>query len=175
MRQVVLKDILTMAEAAQGQIDRIFLHWSAGHYHQFFDDYHINIDSDGSLHVSNDLTERKAHTWKQNTGSVAVALACCAFATPDDLGEEPPTTEQVEAIAQVVAMLCYGLQLPVDSLHVRTHAEQADIDEYGPGQTWERWDLWVMPGMENGAAGDIIRGKAIYYLDQWRNDGTLDN
>jgi hypothetical protein len=193
VQQVTLKDILTMAKAAQGQIDRIFLHWSAGHYHQFSGGYHVNIDNDGTLYAStDDLAEVKSHTWHQNTGAIGVTMAACAFATPKDLGDparvaqygveylnkheipyEPPTTEQIEAMAQVVAMICYGLQLPVDIIHVRTHAEQANIDDYGPNNTWERWDLWVLPGMEDGAGGDVIRGKAIYYLEQWGNDGTL--
>lgn len=166
VRQIVLENLCQMAKAAQGEIGRIFLHWSAGHYGQMFDDYHINIDYDGSIYTPViSLTERLAHTWQQNTGAIGVALSCCAFATPQDLGEEPPTDLQIEALAQVVAILCRELGLPIDYAHVRTHAEQADIDGYGPATTWERWDLWILHNDdEAGSGGNIIRGKANWYL-----------
>jgi hypothetical protein len=93
-------------------------------------------------------------------------MACCAFATSNDLGDEPPTDAQIEAMSQCVAALCKGLDIPIDKDHVRTHAEQADIDEYGPATTCERWDLWFLKnGEEQGTGGDIIRGKANFYTD----------
>lgn len=168
MRQISLEDLCQMAREAQNDIDRIFLHWSAGHYGQFFSDYHVNIDKDGSLYTSVEgLTELLAHTWQQNSRSVGIAMSCCAFATPDDLGSEPPTESQIESIAQVVAILCRELGLIVDYTHVRTHAEQADIDGYGPATTFERWDLWILKnGDEPGSGGDTIRAKAAWYLQR---------
>ena len=162
MNQVTLDNIRTMAEAAAGQIDRIFLHWSAGHYGQFFEDYHINIDYDGSIYVSTeDLTEVKAHTWHQNTGAVGVAMACAYQATTNNLGPEPPTPAQLQSMAQVVKALCNGLGLPVNYEHVRTHAEQADIDGYGPATTCERWDGWFWSaGDTPGSGGERIRQMA---------------
>jgi len=152
-----------MAEAAAGQIDRIFLHWSAGHYGQFFEDYHINIDYDGAIYASTaDLTEVKAHTWHQNTGAVGVAIACAYQATTNNLGPEPPTPAQLQSMAQVVKALCDGLGLPVSFEHVRTHAEQADIDGYGPATTSERWDGWLWhDGDAPGSGGDWIRQLAM--------------
>ena len=155
MEQVTLDNIRTMAEAAAGQIDRIFLHWSAGHYGQFFDDYHINIDYDGAIYAStDDLTEVKAHTWHQNTGAVGVAIACAYQAATNNLGPEPPTPAQLQSMAQVVRALCDGLGIPVSFEHVRTHAEQADINGYGPATTCERWDLAILrdggPWMDGG-------------------------
>ena len=113
MHQVSLEAIQTMANEAAGAIDRIFLHWSAGHYGQPFNDYHINIDADGTIHCPvNSLTQTLAHTWRQNTGAVGVSILCCAFASPGNLGNEPPTVEQIETMAQVVAALCMGLGIP---------------------------------------------------------------
>ena len=163
MQQVTLETIRTMGEAAAGQIDRIFTHWTAGHYGQFFSDYHINLDFDGSIYVStNDLTEVKAHTWHANTGSVGIALACAYQATSNNLGPEPPTNQQISALAQVVRTLCDGLGIPVDFEHVRTHAEQADMDGYGPASTYERWDLAII--RDGGAwmdGGNEIRAMAL--------------
>jgi hypothetical protein len=164
MEQVTLERIRTMAREARGYIDRIFLHWSAGHYGQPFPDYHFNIDQGGEIYTPvEQLTQRLAHTWQQNSGSVAVSLLCCAFATPENFGDEPPTEAQIETMAQVVAVLCQELAIPLE--YVRTHAEQANVNDYGPEQTWERWDLWFWPGVEPGQGGEVLRGKARYYME----------
>lgn len=166
MQTVTIDAVRAMAEAAAGAIDRIFLHWSAGHYGQPFPDYHLNIDADGTLYApGDDLTATLAHTWHQNTGSVAVSLLCCAFADTNSLGAEPPTAVQIDTMARVVAVLCRGLGLPCDFDHVRTHAEQADLDGYGPATTCERWDLWYLSdGDPPGSGGDALRAKALACL-----------
>ena len=57
------------AELAGHDTPKIYLHWTAGGYWHFFDDYQINIDEDGGLHASTeDLAEVLAHTWRRNTG-----------------------------------------------------------------------------------------------------------
>lgn len=166
MRQVSMTDIRAMAKAAAGRIDHIYLHWSAGHYGQPFSDYHFNIDHDGSVQASvDDLAVTLAHTWRRNTGSVAVSLMCCAFASTTSLGQEPPTEAQVECMAQLVAVLCRELGLPCDYAHVMTHAEAADEDDYGPATTCERWDLWFLrDDQARGSGGHILRGKALWYM-----------
>jgi hypothetical protein len=126
------------------------------------------IDHDGTILTSVDvLTEYKSHTWHRNSGAVGLALACCAFATTEDLGDEPPTEVQIEALAQVVAALCTGLAIPCDKDHVMTHAEAADLDGYGPDTTCERWDLWFFPGVTRGDGGNVLRGKVVWYQQSW--------
>lgn len=49
IKRITLDELRQLAKAAAGSIDKIYLHWSAGNYHQFFSDYHLNIDSDGPL------------------------------------------------------------------------------------------------------------------------------
>lgn len=178
-----LSDLRKMAIAAAPDlwdaarlVDRdakIYLHWSAGHYGQFYEDYHLNIDADGSIYaMTDDLSEIKAHTWRRNTGAVGIALACCAGATSNDLGDEPPTDTQIECLAQVITVLCSCMDIPLDGVHVMTHAEAANLDDYGPDTTWERWDLWFLKnGDEHGSGGDIVRGKATWYRD---NELTLE-
>lgn len=155
-----------------------------GHYGQFYDDYHINIDEDGSVHLStDDLTEKLAHTYHRNTGAIGVSLACCAGATSEDLGDEPPTAKQIEAMAQVVRVLADALWLTIDIDHVMTHGEVADLDTdsypaydaYGPQSTVERWDLQFLGTKESpkyttdyddpATGGNVIRGKANWYRD----------
>jgi len=148
-----------------GRDPMIFAHWTAGHYDQPFSDYHLNIGADGTLYTDvASLADRLAHTWKQNTGGIGVSLCCAYNATPDDFGPEPPTTTQIDMLAQVIAVLCQGLDVPCDYAHVRTHAEQADEDGYGPATTCERWDLWLFPGVEKGQGGEAIRAMAGAYL-----------
>lgn len=159
------KERLFGLAAGVGRHPRIFLHWSAGHYHQDFADYHIRIDRDGELYWNGDLTAVLAHTWHENTGDVAVAMLCAYAATTVGFGPEPPTNEQVETMARVVAVLCQGLGLPIDKEHVMTHAEIADVDGYGPATTCERWDLWMLKASQaRGSGGEILRGKANWYL-----------
>lgn len=169
---------------AYGREPKIYLHWTAGHYGQYYlNDYHIAIDYDGSIYVEHDLDEVLAHTYRRNTGAVGITLACCVGATSDDLGSEPPTAEQIEVMAQVITVVADGLWLTIDKDHVMTHGEAADNedgiyphDPYGPKSTCERWDLEYLgtsespsfnPYATNGSrGGDVLRGKAIWYHNQ---------
>jgi hypothetical protein len=169
------KELMKLARQARGRITTIYLHWTAGRYGQVFDDYHLNIDQDGTVYVTcDDFCERKAHTWKRNTGTIGIAL-CCGYdaacelpaAIPAktawgavepyeyrdpyqamvDLGSEPPTAIQIEVLAKVVAILCKELNLANSSEHVQTHCEIAFQDGYGPGSgdPETKWDLWFLP------------------------------
>jgi hypothetical protein len=169
-----LSHIYELAEE-NGRYPRVYLHWSAGHYHQFYDGYHISIDDDGSIFVvTNDLSEILSHTWRRNSGAIGVSLACGAFCTSSDLGNEPPTEAQIESIAQVTAVLCKYLDIPIDFDHVMTHGEVGDrgddfsptYEPYGQNTTCERWDLAILHnGDEWGSGGEILRGKANWYLE----------
>ena len=167
-------DLLDLAQRSYGKIDHIYLHWSAGHYGQAYEDYHICIDQDGKIYAMCDnLTEVKAHTWHRNTGAIGVALLCCQGGIANngqdaDYGEEPPTGAQVESMAKCIAILCKGLELPINNDTVMTHCEAAFQDGYGPGSgdPETRWDLWYLPQSGNMQGGDFIRGKAIYYAQR---------
>ncbi len=196
MKRVTLKDIQAMAEKARIQLwedaknmqrdVKIYLHWTAGRYGQRFNDYHINIDQDGSLWVStDDFAETLPHTWHRNTASVAVALCCGYGATSNDIGPYPPTAKQIEAMAQVTAVLAKALWLTIDRDRIMTHAEAADNvdgllpegDEYGPRNGCERWDLQFLGTAESSTfltdyddprtGGNVMRGKALWYQKQW--------
>ena len=163
-----------LAKQFAGDIDTIYIHWTAGWYGSFFDDYHINIDYDGTIYLSTDnLAARKSHTWMRNSRSIGIALACCGDASAKadgtiDFGSHPPTAKQIEAVSVVVDVLCAALELPIDPEHVMTHCEAAELDDYGPSTTCERWDLWYLPDYINGGlkpGGDMIRGKALWYKE----------
>ena len=197
MREVTLNELSAMAsdareaiwEAAQdyGREPKIYLHWTAGHYHQKFDDYHVNIDQDGRIFVStDDLSDVLAHTWRRNSGSVGITLDCCAGATSEDLGDEPPTAKQIEAMAQCIQVVADALWLTIDMKHVMTHGEAADNmdglnahEDYGPQSTVERWDLQFLGTDESpvytadyddpATGGNVLRGKALWYKNQKDN------
>ena len=193
MRQVTLDELYTLADAAREDIwdtakgyardPKIYLHWTAGHYFQKFDDYHVNITADGKLYVAtDDLAEVLPHTWKRNSGAVGISLCCAYGATTNDLGEEPPTAAQIESMAQAVWKVADALWLTIDKNHVMTHGEAADNedglythDQYGPRSTCERWDLEFLGTDESPAfnswatdgtrGGDVLRGKAQWYRE----------
>ena len=172
MRPIDPTSLYYLAKPFAGQIDHIYIHWTAGWYGSYFSDYHINIDGDGEILLSTeDLTEYLAHTWRRNSRSIGIALCCCGDASAKadgtiDFGSHPPTKEQIEACAIVVDVLCAALGLPIDADTVMTHCEAAELDDYGPSTTCERWDLWYLPDYINGGmkpGGDMIRGKAAWY------------
>lgn len=110
---------------------------------------------------------RETDSWHRNSGAVAVSICCCADAVAYadgsvDFGSVPPTRQQLETLARVVAVLCRGLDLPIDDNYVMTHAEAADLDDYGPATTFERWDLWKLASADGTLqdGGALIRSKA---------------
>ncbi len=192
MKQVTLTEIkqlalqskndLWSAARSVGRDVKLYLHWSAGHYGQFSPAYHIHIDHDGTKYVTTDnLAEVKSPTYRRNTGAIGISLACCVGATTNNWGSEPPTALQIEAMAQVIAVLAKALDLTIDIYRVMTHAEAANnLDGlnpgyeyngypngmYGPGYSCERWDLWLIPGVAKGEGGNVLRGKANWYQQQ---------
>ena len=171
MRTITLQEAAQLASTARGRINRIYLHWTAGHYATTYDDYHLNITGDGELHASCEgLTDYKEHTWHRNGGAIGISICCCcdAVAYADgsvDFGSEPPTQQQIETLARLVGVLCKELELPVNDNYVMTHAEAADLDDYGPSSTFERWDLWKLDDDEGELCdgGELIRSKARAY------------
>lgn len=172
------RELKVLARAAKGQINRIYLHWTAGYYGQPYDDYHLCVDEDGQVTVHcRELTAHKEHTWLRNRGGLAIALCCGAEAAcwapvsgccrtargaciddadipasyaRVDLGAAPPTAMQIEVTAKLVALLCKELGLPICRDAVMTHCEVAFKDGYGPGGNDPdmRWDLWFLPDPE---------------------------
>ena len=82
-QQLSLTQVAVMAQEAKYRSAQIYLHWTAGRYGQLYDDYHFNIDADGSIYQTcTQLTELKSHTWHRNTGAIGIALCCACSALP---------------------------------------------------------------------------------------------
>lgn len=151
---------LCYAAAQCARETKIYLHWTAGHYGQFFADYHVQIDADGGIYVIGDgaLNALLAATYRRNSGSVSVAVLGACGATTEHLGAEPPTAVQIEAMAMAVTTLADGLWLTIDKARILTHGEAADNEDgvhahapYGPRTTCERWDLEYLGTAESPA------------------------
>ena len=194
MRRVTCTELRELAAAYRPALNyaaarcarevKIYLHWTAGHYGQFFADYHVQVDADGAIYVIGDgvLDELLAATYLRNSGSISIAVLGCVGAATNDLGKEPPTAAQIESLAMATAALADGLWLSIDAEHILTHDEAADNEDgvyahapYGPRTTCERWDLeylgteecpafrpWATDGTRGG---DVLRGKAQYYRE----------
>ena len=177
-----------------GRETKVYLHWSAGHYGQFWDDYHVQIDKDGEIYVIGDgeLDDVLEATYRRNSGSVSICILGCLDANTNNLGQESPTPLQIEGMAQAIAALCNGLWLTIDKTRVLTHGEAADNEDgvyahepYGPKTTCERWDLEYLGTMESpkfhpwtedgGRGGDVLRGKANWYRKAWKEQGGTPN
>lgn len=186
MRQITLEEFGRLIAASSVEV--VYLHWGANHYKNFNPNYHVNIQGDGTIWVQEDFDKKLSHTWQRNTGALGITICCCAFATSNNLGDatliekydedymnqadvkmahEPPTEIQIETMAQVMAITAKVKEWPMTTERFMTHAEIADVDDYGPATTCERWDLAIL---HNGDAwmsgGDILRGKAAYYMQQ---------
>ena len=170
---------------------KLYLHWTACPYNAVFEDYHINIGPDGELRFTGALDEIKSHTWKRNSGAIGIAIDGCTNANTSDLGDEPPTEAQIEAMAKVIAVLANALDLTIDLARVMTHGEAADNadgyygaygsnEEYGPLSTVERWDLQYLGTDESpeyiknfddpATGGNVLRGKANWYRNYWKEN-----
>jgi len=189
IKQMVLdaKDILEENAADHGTSLKVYFHWTAGHYRQVFADYHMSIIDDGGIYIpSEDLTITRNHTYYRNHGSIGIGICACVGAVSNDLGEEPPTDAQIESIAMITAVISEALGTEVTIENYMTHGEAADnLDGYDPGypdhtgyegniygpdSTCERWDLAILKnGDEWKSGGDIIRGKANWYLQEYKD------
>ena len=172
------EDIWDSADSV-GRDVKIYLHWTAGHYHQPYTHYHFNIDVDGTIETDcHRLDEIKAHTWKRNTGAIGITFESSWDEDPDKAypGSEPVTPVMIEAMSQLVAVLANALDLTIDHFRVMTHGEAADNKDciyahepYGPESTWERHDIYLK--YDDGSyrdGGEMIRGKANWYRQDWK-------
>lgn len=169
-----MSDLRWMISECTGKIDMVFMHWTAGRYGQFFNDYHINIDHDGSIYVpSKNLLITRQHTWHRNSDSIGIAV-CAAYGAEArngynaEMGDYPVTQKQIETLAIICAM--FNKYAGLDFRRMLTHCEIAYVDDYGPysGDSDTRWDLWYLPdnayNNKPRGGGEVIRGKAVWYL-----------
>lgn len=127
MKKVTLQELKQMAldvkyslwnqAEANNRDVKLYVHWSAGRYSQFWDDYHVQIDYDGSIYVPRgvSLDTVLAATYMRNSGSIALCFLGCFDATTNSgLGTNPITAQQVEVMSQCICVLADALDLTID-------------------------------------------------------------
>lgn len=130
----------------------MYLHWSAGYPQTNFKDYHIVICEEHGVTVTHYNTpanqDLPAHTYQRNMNSCAIAIACAFGATTKNLGQYPPSSEQIKEMLNQAVRICLNQRIPVGN--ILSHAEAADNEDgatglefYGPKNGCERWDFWV--------------------------------
>lgn len=164
MIEGTLEDIRLAAREAGDYIEVITAHWTAGwrdHANSTdLADYHILVLGDGSYLYRTDFTEELAHSWHDNSNNLGIAVCACVGATSTDLGDQAPLEIQYEAMCKAVKVICEELGLDIDSTFY-THAERADMYDYGPATTCERWDLAILhTGDTWMSGGDKLREMA---------------
>jgi hypothetical protein len=155
----------------------IYLHWTAthdgwirpGHYHSI-------VTGDGQVHRLHAYdVDLPAHTWRRNTDSVALAVACMG-GIPDPW-TQAPSPLQLNSLCQEAASLArrwgWGAE-EITLQRVMTHAEAAANrdgrllhDNYGPvswGGTGERWDLLQLDRDGPLDGGDRLRDQIQHHL-----------
>ena len=184
------------AARAVGRELKIYLHWTAGGYYTTYSHYHFNITGDGKIHQTAPLNQIVSGTWRRNTGSISITLcaarnAYCTASGRVDLGDCPPTDDQIEAMAQLTATLCEALDIADENgnifiKNVMTHGEAANNEDgewiHEPYAVWSypqpsdgdtRWDLAVLhEDDEWRSGGQTLRGKTIWYIINWRERGV---
>lgn len=159
-----------LPEVPPGAIDRLYGHWTVGHYNQNFSDYNIAVRYDGqSFHLdivgdpqdnarNVNSTPAHAHTYMRNTGALGICTDDMAGATENDFGPEPVTLMTLEYLCAGIAAAAKCYDIDLNGLSTRgpyapepnflTHAEAGDrvgspaqYRPYGPASTSERWDL----------------------------------
>lgn len=89
---------------------------------------HFAIGRDGFVVQAVHLDDIAKHAHSANADSVGIEFCCRRAGTlgPDDPGE-PPTPEQLQKGAQLIAWLCRARGIPADRTRILGHAE-ADPD-----------------------------------------------
>lgn len=162
-RQITTKSPLRLPKA---DVIGIVLHWTAGHYRQMFGDYHFLIGPEGEIY-QNELASPgfpAQHTYRRNTGRIGISAMAMAGATPENYGPYRYTKIQLEAMCALAARLAHKYGIPPEE--IRTHAEWAAADGYGPGSgdPETRWD-WMREG-------PVIHRKVAWYLERLRRSGS---
>lgn len=159
---------------------RIIWHWSAGphkatkldkkHYHYIFEGDGNMVTGDNPVSANEVIRKGKpyaAHTYRSNTGSIGVSMACMLNARerPLDYGSQPMTEVQFEACMKYTAELCKKYNIKVTNKTVLSHAEvQPNLGIKQRG----KWDFTVLPFKPKlrgaKACGDYARQRVKFYM-----------
>ena len=123
VRANVINNIYPIIQQQGSSNQMITLHWTAGHYDQLFDDYHMCIDGNGTVHIMNDLDAYGAHCYHENSNNFGIATCSNVNASLNgdgymgystyEPGPEPVNGLQLEAMATLVYLCCVQWNIPL--------------------------------------------------------------
>lgn len=154
-----------------GSLDRVYKHWTVGHYGQDFNDYnlclryangHFYFDVCGNPQDNaRGVNDNKPHphTFERNTGAFGIASDDMAFADEHDFGPEPITLATADWLCAGVAAAAaaYDIDLsepaqggpyagePATFTHAEAAHHPGNPQQYADYYvTGERWDWCTM-------------------------------
>lgn len=164
---------------------RIICHWTGGsykvsdldrkHYHFIFSGTGEEVA--GIYPIKANLKLRgsgyAAHTYRCNTGSIGLSMACMGGAVENGgVGKYPMTEAQFEKMARKAAALCREYQIAVTPQTVLWHSEvqfNLGIKQRG------KWDATILPfnGMRGSeVCGDYLRSRVRFHMGQSISSGS---
>ncbi len=164
-----------------GDLRRLVWHWSAGNYTQVHHAYHLCVQGppyDGRPIFTHSLEHNMrqvgtgapyaAHTWRMNSWCAGLSLMGMAGAVMRadgtyDFGRFPLTDLQIECLAWTGALLHKLYAIPFEQMVTHHEAYQAML-QAGVKPPDFRWDLKVLEPADGANGGDILRGKARWYV-----------
>lgn len=173
-----MADLIPLAWLPKVRMDRIHLHWTAGHHVPNAGDrkpYHFLFPGKGGIVRGNrsiadnvpPLKTYAAHTRGANSYAIGLSVACMALAkeSPLDYGPAPMTRVQFEDMCRAAAQLCRFYDISIGPKTVLWHAEvekTLGIPQAG------KWDATVLPFEPSikgqKAVGDYTRQTIAAYL-----------
>jgi len=159
---------------------KIYFHWSGGiGYNGRPSPYHSFVDGSGKVHYNQGYDQDRnspGHTWRRNSGSVAIAANAMGHVGQDKgyneakgWAQTPLKPIQVNSMTLEAAKLALAWGWKESDINIRnimTHAEAAankdglsPTPNYGPeGEPEIRWDLWYLTqGGKKWSGGKIMR------------------
>ena len=159
---------------------KIYFHWSGGiGYNGRPAPYHSFVDGSGKVHYNQGYDKDRnspGHTWRRNTGSVAIAANAMGHIGQENgyierkgWAQTPLKSIQVNSMTLEAAKLALAWgwkESDINMKNIMTHAEAAanrdglaPTPNYGPGgQAPIRWDLWYLKqGGAKWSGGEIMR------------------
>jgi len=157
---------------------RIICHWTAGAHKANdtdLDHYHFVFEGDGtarkghypiSANAAPIRGKYAAHTYRCNTDSIGLSLACMTGAQPGKHGRYPMTETQFLAMAKKAAELCKQYGIAVGPKTVLWHAEVSKNLGIAQRGKWDATELSFEPNVKGAAAcGDFLRRQVRLFMD----------
>jgi hypothetical protein len=164
--------MLTLPEVPKGSIDRIYCHWTVGHFMQGFPDYNVGVGNalghfflrilgdprDNAIGVNSSAVH--SATFMRNSGAMSIATEDMVGGEEQNFGPEPLTMMAVEWLCAGIGAIAarYSIDLTGKSTRAPyagehtclTHAEAANLGgnpfqypSYGPpGPTGDSAERW---------------------------------